>query len=480
MMRAAFCGLLAWLLLAGNAEAQTASKASALTPAQLKDHFLIGQDLWSAASDQLVAGKVAYGDRLRVVAGRPDLILAQGAPGAWGFASEYAMVYPAGAPAARVQIRLCAAANACQNTSFQAHYRPFGAFLARDFRRVVFLEAGDVWRAEVDWLNAKVVNRKQVTNVGMLGGAKVLHWYGNSLFLRATLSSQNPIVIVDLASGAIQERPAGEIFTQGMFTNPSGSRLCAAANDQLACLDLRTGQTAHVPLPTRCGALPCSVLFGGQRQPHPTSDTDPGTFWIDDETVVSFVANVAAQVARADLRTRKAEILFAAERDESIRLRSLSPSRRFLSLMLDTKVGRNRHVRIDLRDGGVAVLPDEVVNAGMAWLDENRFLYAHQVGGLSRIGTWIHNLAKGASTRICHLPAALGTGPTQGIAYFPGRNAIYFSSGVAAGGILKADLASGQCELIVANTNNTLGRVSRIDLTPFDLRLSVTGDALWK
>ena len=42
-----------------------------------------------------------------------------------------------------------------------------GVWAATDHRRVVWIQNGDYWRGEVDWVDVKFINRKQVTTLSV-------------------------------------------------------------------------------------------------------------------------------------------------------------------------------------------------------------------------------------------------------------------------------------------------------------------------
>ena len=484
-MQRTFLGLALLLLLPGNGVGQTAAKASALTAAEMTDHFLVGKDLWSAATDQLVTKNFVQGSRPRLIAGRPDWLLHQGgkATPLFGFASAV-IVGPAGAARAGPTIRICSQLYGCQQKGLTSPFEQDGAFLSADLRRVIFFERGDIWRAEVDWTAAQLINRKQVTRVGVLDAVAPIHWYRNQLFLRTTLSAEKPILRVDLGTGVVEELATGDVFTGGEFVNPAGYRLCALTlGELLTCLDLRTGQTSRLFL----GDAASQALFGSGHAARVVADLPP-TFWASDDIAFSYQSRPVV-VVRADFAAARVQTLLRGDDEgEYVERAQLVPGGNYLALDVATLVAGNgrpvrSHKRIDLRDGSVLVLPREVVDQelyqqGGVWLDESRYVYYHSTGGLARIGTWMFDLGKRASTRICHVPAGLAfstADESTGLAHIPGRNALYFASVAGGGGVFRADLSTGQCRQITA-----AGRIARIDTRAFDLRLSVTGDALWK
>jgi hypothetical protein len=478
------------------AVAQSAPKPPLLTSEANRDYFLVGNDLWSAASDQLVMKEFSKTYKPRLVAGRPDLVVYGGHTGTnWGLA-QTAYVGTSAGQLRSVQLRVCAPPNACADVSPQ-NQTGVGPYLSKDLRRVVYLQAGDVWRGEVDWMTGNVVNQRQVTKVGVLGNPSiqrwpaVVHWYANTLYLRADLSQERPMLKVDLGTGAIEELEIIDVFEPGTFANPAGYRLCKSLTELLTCLDVRTGKTTRVGLRSVVGPEAVPTIFVSSRRADPGRDTPENTFWIDDETAVSVASNL--HVVRVDFRAGRAETAYRhAKIEGSLRGASLLPGGRYLSVEYWERPTRDQTVRhlarIDLQDGTATPLPNDAIPTEMgdfiagAWLDENRFVFSTRSGGLARIGTWIHDARTGESKRLCQVPAAIGgpRGPLgQGIAEFPHRKAVYFVANAPNIGVFKADMATGECRQIASSTSVQSAIVSVIDARPFDLRLNVTGNALW-
>src|SRR5258706_2073321 len=101
-----------------------------------------------------------------------------------------------------------------------------GFWVHSDHRRVVWMQGGDYWRGEIDWATAKVVNRKQLTQLGVFNPmTKPLLWWEHLLFVYGNFDKAKPIVRINLASGEITELETFRAFV----LQPDG-RLMASPN----------------------------------------------------------------------------------------------------------------------------------------------------------------------------------------------------------------------------------------------------------
>jgi hypothetical protein len=457
------------LLIHGPAMTQAAPTMPSLTAESAGDYFLIGNDLWSAATDRLVAKDFLKGIRPRLVAGRPDMLLYEGYfRTERGLAGEGTVVHRLGHAWPYPTVEVCAPPSACEQQGFRALPGPV---LSSDLRRVIYIRSGDLWRADVDWVAGKIANHQQVTKVGVLGNPGKLHWYQNTLLLEGNLSQEKPILRIDLSSGSIEELPRMDMLG-GKIANPAGYRLCASEIELLSCMDVRTGKRSRM-------GIASAIQRDAPGSPTPALFEPTTTFWVDDETVVSVGGDVP-MVVRGDFRAGRAEVVYQhTEPVGTVRGAYLIPGGRYLSI--ETARGL---LRVDLQDRTVVSLPDDMRSREYErqpipglWLDENRYVYSKASGGLTEMGTWIYDVRAANAKRICQFPAGeLATGRLDnGIAFFPRRNVMYFPSPAQGGGVFKADLSTNQCRQIVSTE---LG-VSRVDTRPVDLRLNLAGSALW-
>lgn len=454
-----------------------------------QDLFLVGQDLWSAETDELVEKNFAPGYRPRWVAGRPDLLLYEGRlPPAWGFAGENTAVVPTG-ERAWFAPEMCFPPQPCAKTQIQPRTRGSGPFLSSDFRRVLYYQDGDLWTAEADWEGGDLVNRRQVTQIGVLGNPSIqqwppiLHWHANVVFIRADISTDRPVLKVDLATGDIEELPTAMLFEPDMFASPSGSRLCASQTELLVCRDLRTGETTRLRLPGGTGfrdAIP--DLFGDRKPARPGADVPENTVWVDDETALSHATDhvmgeprLLSRLVRADFAAGTAVILYSTEPGHRIDRLDVLVGRRHVGLQLSGNADATPVVRVSVEDGSAITLPPEVEPGGV-WLDARTYLYPRQDGGLAGLGTWVHDVETGTTTRICAFAAFIFRYTTgTNVLAFPQFESVYFYSEAQGGGVVKADLAGGGCRQILS-ADKSRGTLQPVLGPPADLRIGTASN----
>lgn len=436
---------------------------------RFKGQFLVGRDLYDGATGRLVAKNFVEspGIQWRVVAGRPDLLFADmrddGQAGLPGFATVQSSAWG----------WISRDGKNVLGTSFFDRDAGLQPGLADNFRRVVYLEDGDLWRAEVDWMAREVVNHEKVTNIGVLQGgpygAKYLRWYGNTLLLKADLSQEKPLLKIDLASGAVEELAYLRALDSGSV-NPSGWRSCSlvpgpSARDPvtLSCYDIRNGEVSELTIDHN-GTWP--ALFQG----------GTGLLWIDDDTLVGIYQDQgcpatkasclprAGGIARVDFRTGQIENLFQgrvetendrAYQENVLQTLEVLPGRRHIALdvMQNAPSKRSaRKVRVAVEDGTVVELPG--VETHGVWLDDEKFIYARDKGGLSEIGTWLYDVANGKATRVCNLPGYIVNqiSGQQPVPYFSEYGTVFFLVNNPQR-VMKVELPNGTCQEVVAAGN---------------------------
>lgn len=469
---------------------------------RFRDKLLIGKDLWDGASSRPVTKDFVdpWGRGWRLVAGRPDLLfydhestspLPPGLTrGGWIQKDGTVIRGKYGIPS----MEICGTRYGCTEAPIGGS--ELGPYMSSDLRRVVYIQEGDLWRADVDWLTAAIDNRRKVTDIGLIQGAPI-HWYGNTLFLNAGLSREKPILRIDLMSGAVEEmEPLGGLLFGPKAVNPSGSRTCA----------LRPGQSASSPSTLSC----YDVQTGKVSELSIDLSARPGLFhldtvWIDDETLVALHAHSGggkamqvqkygplepAGAVRIDFRDEqiRMEPLYRAQvvevngvgRSDSVSALSVLPDRRHISLIATrTESGRGaiqRRVRVAVADGESVELPGVQVKG--AWLDPGKFIYTKPEGGISDIGTWVYDIAAGEAAKVCHLPGVIDTGPFYAAPpFFPEHDLVYFLA-YSSKRIFKASLAERKCEEVLA-FDDIQPYLLRLDTPPVELRLDVSGDAIW-
>lgn len=463
-----------------------------------RDLFFIGRDLWSAASNELVTpdaygGTSSGGGAGWLVSGAPDLIVYMERGGATaGFMSYAPSVTPVGGrPGSTLTMPVVVPPHPNPRPRQIQPSTGFpGPFLGQDLRRVLYFQAGDLWRAELDWSQREFVNHQPVTHVGVLTSPRrtdivPLVWHANTLLVRTPFSQEHPILRIDLGSGEIQEMGDLMVFQDGMFTNPSGSRACNSHGDVWVCYEMVRGETFRLALPSRVRAR-----FPGRQ---PVGDADPTgrrparSVWVDDETLLFVeeapdVALASGQprphdVVRVDFRSRRSDVLFQADGPATL---ELLPGGRHVAVWISLDRTDIRGVRVGIQDGSTSPLPSELPLQGQ-WIDENRYVYSRETGALHEIGTWLYDTATGDARRVCQFPAESDFQRTRlrTALFFPEHDVVYFRSPAQGGGVFRSRVGAGECELVSAGPPGS-HTIFPLLTPPLDLRLTESGDALWK
>ncbi len=154
------------------------------------------------ATDQLVAAKWSQFSNPEVILDQPDLMFgADDRKAEFGFAVPGYIFDPNPGSDARTPTL------------------PTDARMAADHRRLVYVDNGDIWRAEWDWKNGALVNKKQVTTSGVFGGKSILVWYGNTILMRTEFNKARPILKLDLVTGQTEEMGTYGAIDYGMMVN---------------------------------------------------------------------------------------------------------------------------------------------------------------------------------------------------------------------------------------------------------------------
>jgi hypothetical protein len=380
-------------------------------PANADQYVFVGKDVWDAATGKLIAAGAApilYQVSLPVV-GRSDRL--------WLRPSEL------GLPGMPAEGMLYSTTDLYQTTHPTLEGKPHpalaefpGFWIASDLRRAVWIDKGDFWRGMVDWNKSTVVDRKQVTHVGVFTGKSPLLWCDELLYVNGGFDPAKPVVRVDLRSGATEELETYHVFnvSQSTYTaatiagmvSPSACNLVNATAETVYTYDARTGKAGaiHNVLFNNTAVSSIPDLVDGNHPP----------VWLDDDAVV-FV-NAQAVVTKLDLRKQEMKVLLsgAASAPERFRVNNPLPGGRYLDIRgsnppadsMSPEIFKERFL-IDLMSGQkipTTLLQD--ADNGM-WLDDSKFAYVRKTGGLSGVGTWLYDRHTNTSIRIA--PAQLET-----------------------------------------------------------------------
>lgn len=399
------------LLFFGVVAGATAAPADGpwLDPANADKYVFVGKDVWDVATGKIVAAggaPLVYQDS-RPVAGVTDRL--------WMHPTER------GLPGLPAEGLLYSTTDIYANKHPTLDGKPYtsmgdfpGFWIASDLRRAVWIDKGDFWRGTVDWTKGLVVDRKQVTSVGVFNGKSPVLWYGHLLFVNGGFDPQKPIVRIDLKSGATEEMETQHVFntTAGTYADaaaaagmvsPSARNLISITAETIYTFDASTGKagTVHNVLFNNNAVSGTPILIDNGHPPH----------WLDDDTVI-FV-NPQAVVTKLDLHKQEMQVLFPAPPPQGFRVYPPLPGGRYLDVRGAIPGGQGEpavfkeRFLIDLASGQKipTSLPADADN-GM-WLDDSKFAYVRKTGGLSGVGTWVYDRHTNESKRIA--PAQLET-----------------------------------------------------------------------
>jgi hypothetical protein len=268
-----------------------------------------------------------------------------------------------------------------------AHPTPIAA---RDQRRLVWVQDGDVWRGEEDWADNKIINAKQLTNVGVFQNLSPIVWWGQLLFVRGNFDPQKPIVRINLATGATDELPADDIGigtgNGGSYISPNSDHVVGFTPDVIFVNDLRTGKRLFISNDIKIDV--------GQ------------IYWLNDDILyVIGLGDDNGNVAKLDLRNGKAEWAIPSD--------SAQPPIAVISFVKDSNYvlatskaaapGQQRQsplILIDLATGKRTTLPFDSTASAFSLDGGHYWIYRRDTGGLSVVGTWLYHLDTDSSVRL--------------------------------------------------------------------------------
>ncbi len=295
-----------------------------------------------------------------------------------------------------------------------------------DWRRFVFIAEGDLWRGTVDWKDRKAVDVKRLTNTSQLGGARILHWHGRTVWLWTGLSQEKPVARIDLITGVIAETPSYNLFPEHenrLVASPSGGLLASMTKDWILALDLRDNRLISIAnhFPVAVANPSANEAKQGRYELGQAKITglnalggDP--VWLPGERLL--VSNGWSRLIVLDLRGGTSEMLPAppplgiqtADSRVGVELRF----EKHLSGTPYVLIGRSwsedtpqRTVRksdmllLDTSTGEYKRCPDGA--AYFSQVNEHLVFYPIRDGGLSGSGTWIWDVASGETARLTPL-----------------------------------------------------------------------------
>ena len=397
----------AWLAVVASAftlsTASAAEKPSGpwVDPANADRYAFVGHDVWDVATGKLIAAGAAplVYTNSRPVAGRPDRL--------WMRATELGLPGMPGEGLLYSTTDLYQSVHPTLNGEKWSSMGDFpGFWIASDLRRAVWIEKGDVWRGKVDWTAGKVVDRKQVTHVGVFAGKSAALWTGETLYVNAGFDPAKPIVRIDLQSGATEEIETHHVFnavggnysaqTQAAMASPSAFWLISLTPQTIYTFDARTGKAGAIPNPLN------------DRSVSPTPElvlNDVPPVWLGDDAVV--LVNPQSVVTKLDLAKQEAKVLFSSGASPlRFHVFGVLPGGRYLDIKGEAPAGQmeppifKERFLLDLVSGQkIATSLTQDADGGL-WLDASKLAYPRKTGGLSGVGTWLYDRNTNASIRI--------------------------------------------------------------------------------
>ncbi len=391
-------------------------------PGNEEKYVFVGKDVWDIDSGQKVgaASKVYLGPEVRRIVGADDRVYSPGsekpAPGLSGLGYIWPLDNTQLMP---VTLDNKPYADSMNNPSF---------WIAADHRRVVFIQNGDYWRGEIDWPHARIVNRKQVTSVGQFGPNNYpVLWWANTLYVYGNFDKTKPIVKIDLLGGNVEEMPTYNVLGANLQSrrvmgqvSPGNVRIVGYTASVIYAYDVRTGKASR--------------FENALEQSGTTLNMDPFQTcplqWFGDETACELLPDLT--VLKYDFRNGKMDVLPRPANPPGWpmlgrRVSSILPGGRYADIIVTGSKAGNpngpdfvERYLLDLTSGKKIALPFDNQNTGI-WLDDAKYLYYRDKGGLSTVGIWLYNRADNSSKRLGG--GQLDMGQTS-IAYLPKRNLV--------------------------------------------------------
>lgn len=361
------------------------------------------------------------------------------------------------------------------STKQAIHFPPKGAdksieyLLAPDLRRVVVLKNGDLYRGIYDWSVGRVVEEKQMTQVGVLRSRPFL-WHDNIVLMYGGFDEKKPLVRVDMVTGELGEYPTFDVLTpsprawNNAIVTPSGSHILKQDNEILRVLDVRTMEM------TRVSAL-SEYEFRGRMTEMPISFLRNETHrWLDDRRLLASDKTFGT-IGLLDLSSQSVRRL--SPQDQMLEFVELLPGNQFVDAILKAKSPASRRdtsgdkrILLEINNGNIREI-DVPTDVDIAWISERYGLFIRNDGGLSAVGTWLFDVSTNSLKRLTAKKASLRMARLM-----PQRERVYFY--VFQDGTYSYDLKSQRFEKFSDESKKVLPFGE-----PVDLGFSDSVGSLW-
>lgn len=385
-----------------------------------------------------------------------------------------------------------------------------GFYVAQDYRRAIWFEQGDIWRADFDWFTREISNKKKVTSLGIFTtNYKLLLWSDNHLFIDGNFSKEKPIVRVNLYDGSVEELDWFNIINPGknrktylwpQLINPDktiGVRIMA---DTVDLIDLTNGRVVSIGNTRsgtdRYGNKATMAIMDLQSQKLLSTAK-----WYDNTTlfVLGFrynkVISYTLDLARAKLtmlpvpnleedgvkygpyssRVPWSDAYFTqdASGKSAYRAAAFGELKKDGSDFLKTTRGRpggQRLALVNYLTGETTLLPKH--KRGKL-ISDNLFLYLVEGQGLSANGLWIWDKRTGKSVRI----SGRGQIDWRKVLYLHDADVIMFSRNIES---TVYQVNADGSNLIELDKEKFLGISGLINKNPIDLGVEDSSQLAWR
>jgi hypothetical protein len=240
---------------------------------------------------------------------------------------------------------------------------PFRGVFSNNLKWVLFAREQNIWRADVDWKEFKMVNERQLTSVGYINET---NFAGNVLFatdVTMLVLQFNKLLRINLDTGAVKEAklPLDNISKR---LSPDRKHIVGARGKQFYCYDV----DADTLNPLDLGP---GVILDYQ--------------WLTPDTCA--VVHSDKEVGIYDREAHKLKVLVHLPAVCG-KMDGPSPDGRFVFCW-----NREAGFLVDLENKAVTPL---VPGAGLKWVTESSFIFSRDLPDSELRGTWMHNTEEGA------------------------------------------------------------------------------------
>lgn len=316
------------------------------------------------------------------------------------------------------------------------YFRPdpkVGYHVRENMRQAFWIEGGDVWIGDIDWIGGEVVNRQQVTHVGQfefdpqktrVQGRNAQHmvcWSGRNLLIEAGFDPQKPLVRINLDDGSVEELDwlvyEGKSIADEVGIDP-GERVAVHTTEEgIRLIDLTSGKVLKVPW----GEVAENGLNVLRKRPLGASDVaglGQQNKWIDpNRLVLGFTIMSDASASNAfvvlDLSSGKLDIkpmqplLVKGNRPNfggNFDVIAGEHPAILVPLSFNVQGMNMMYGLVDIESGATQVPPGNPSLGNVNWAGPYHFVYSVSDQGLSGNGTYVLDRRTGQSVRLAQFP----------------------------------------------------------------------------